>query len=141
MTRIYFSGRISHLNVKANVSVVNSSSRLTLRFSQCFCKLILVNVLESVSMAQELNDLGKGAFYSAIHTPHSMVQHVIHVNILRVAQYFKYQPQAMSKTSACIVCYLSTNKRFIIPLQKYVILQLASISLVRVFRNILIPSV
>ena len=137
MTRIYFSGRISHLNVKANVSVVNSSSRLTLRFSQCFCKLILVNVLESVSMTQELNDLGKGAFYSAIHTPHSMVQHVI----LRVAQYFKYQPQAMSKTSACIVCYLSTNKRFIIPLQKYVILQLASISLVRVFRNILIPSV
>ena len=34
-----------------------------------------------------------------------------------------------------------SNKRFIIPLQKIVILQLASIFLERVFRNILIPSV
>ena len=34
-----------------------------------------------------------------------------------------------------------SNKRFIISLQKIVILQLASIFLVRVFRNILIPSV
>ena len=45
-------------------------------------------------------------------------------------------------TPYSIVLYATrSNKRFLIPVQKIVNLQLASIFLVRVFRNILIPSV
>ena len=46
----------------------------------------------------------------------------------------------MSKLSARIYAK-SSNKRFIIPLKKIVILQLPSIFLVSVLRNTLIPSV
>ena len=69
-----------------------------------------------------------------------MVQHIIRVDVLRVAQYFfralqgRGKIRAMSKMSIEKEVYYSTTK-------KIVVLQLASIFLVRVFRNILIPSV
>ena len=60
--------------------------------------------------------------------------------------YFSEPPRGEEKYEQWAKCPLvlyakPSNKRFIISLQKIVILQLASIFLVRVFRNILIPSV
>ena len=64
---------------------------------------------------------------------------------MRVALYFSEPRRGEEKYEQWAKCPLvlyakPSNKRFIIPLQKIVILQLASIFLVRVFRNILIPS-
>ena len=70
---------------------------------------------------QDLEDSARSQAWKRINTPYSIDQHIIRADILR----------AMIKMSAGIMCYY----------KKIVILQLASVFLVRVFRNILIPSV
>ena len=88
----------------------------------------------------------KGEISKSLNTPYSIVKHIIRADILRVAWYFSEPLRGEEKYEQWAKCPLvlyatRSNKRFLIPVQKIVNLQLASIFLVRVFRNILIPSV
>ena len=71
-------------------------------------------------------------------TPYSMVSHIIRADILLVAWYFSEACRGEEKYEQWAK---SSNRRLLFHYKKIVILQLASIFLVRVFRNILIPSV
>ena len=75
-----------------------------------------------------------------------MVQHIIRADIFELRSIFLRPAMARKKYEQWAKCPLilyakPSNKRFIITLQNIVILQLASIFWVRVFRNILIPCV
>ena len=88
----------------------------------------------------------KGEISKSLNTPYSIVKHIIRADILRVAWYFSEPLRGEEKYEQWAKCPLvlyatRSNKRFLFPVQKIVNLQLASIFLVRVFRNILIPSV